>query len=265
MNIFHSLFLGAIQGLTEFLPVSSSGHLVLFQNILGLSKGSLAFDIMMHVATLSAVIAVFWKELWSIIRHPFSKITFLLLVSTIPAAIIGFTFRDFFERAFSSGAYLGFCFVITGIILFYADRSPQRVHYGKDLSGISYIDAIFIGLDQALAIIPAISRSGSTISAGLVRGLKKEFAIKFSFLMSVPAILGPAIFDIKNLTSTMFKEIGVLPLVLGMFAAGITGYLSIRFMLEFFSRANLKVFSYYVFALGALIILDQLFFNFVFK
>jgi undecaprenyl-diphosphatase len=126
------------------------------------------------------------------------------------------------------------------------------------------MDAIFMGTAQAVAIIPAISRSGATISAGLFRGLKKEFAIKFSFLMSVPAIIGPALLDVKNVTAQMFSDVGILPLILGMVAAGTAGYFSIRFMLDFFSRASLKVFSYYVFALGGLIILDKLLFHVVF-
>jgi len=264
MNVFHSIVLGAVQGLTEFLPVSSSGHLVLFQKIFGIGEEALAFDIVMHVATLVAVAAVFWKELWQMVRHPFSKITLLVIIATVPTAIIGFAFKGFFEYAFSSAAFLGPCFIITGIILFFADRSRERIHYGKDLDSVSYMDAIFMGTAQAVAIIPAISRSGATISAGLFRGLKKEFAIKFSFLMSVPAIIGPALLDVKNVTAQMFSDVGILPLILGMVAAGTAGYFSIRFMLDFFSRASLKVFSYYVFALGGLIILDKLLFHVVF-
>jgi len=264
MNIIHSALLGIIQGITEFLPVSSSGHLVLFQNIFGVSEGALAFDIMLHVATLGAVIAVFWKELWEIICHPLSKLTLLILVGTASTAIIGFAFKDFFEYAFSSGIFLGPCFILTGAILFFADRSRERIHYGKDEGSTSFMDAIFIGLAQGLALIPAISRSGATISVGLFRGLKKEFAIKFSFLMSIPAIIGPAILNAKDLTASMFNEIGIFPLIIGMVMAGVAGYFSIRFMLDFFSRASLKVFSYYVFALGTFIILDCLFFNIIF-
>jgi undecaprenyl-diphosphatase len=264
MNAFHSVILGAVQGLTEFLPVSSSGHLVLFQKIFNIGEEALAFDIAMHVATLAAVAAVFWKEIWHMVRHPFSKITLLVIIATIPTAIVGFAFRGFFEYAFSSAAFLGPCFILTGVILFMADRSRERIHYGKDLDSMSYMDAIFVGLAQSVAIIPAISRSGSTISAGLFRGLKKEFAIKFSFLMSVPAIIGPALFDAKNMTAQMLNDVGIFPLILGMLAAGIAGYFSIRFMLDFFSRASLKVFSYYVFALGGFIILDKLFFKIIF-
>ncbi|MFA5052488.1 MAG: undecaprenyl-diphosphate phosphatase [Parcubacteria group bacterium] len=265
MSILESVVLGAVQGLTEFLPVSSSGHLVLLQKVFGVSEGALAFDIALHVATLVAVIAVFWREIWLMIRRPLSKLTRLVVLATIPAVVVGFAFHNFFEYAFSSGKFLGPCFILTGIVLFLADRNKEQIHYGKDLDSMSYMDAIFVGLAQAAAIIPALSRSGSTISVGLFRGFKKEFAIKFSFLMSVPAIIGSALFDVKNLTGETFQIVGVWPLVLGMLVAGVTGYFAIRFMLDFFSRASMKVFSFYVFLLGALVLLDQFIFKIVFN
>ena len=263
-NIIHSIVLGIIQGLTEFLPISSSGHLVLYQRIFGLSEEALAFIIMMHVATLVSVIAVFWKEIWYMISHPFSKITILVITATIPVAIIGFIFRDFFEYIFSSGNYLGVAFIFTGILLFVADQPHKQTNYGKDLNSMSYADAILMGLAQSAAIIPALSRSGFIIATGLFRGLEKKAAIKFAFLMSIPAIIGPAVFDAHNLTFQAFQNIGVLSLALGMTAAAITGYISIRFMLSFFSRASLRVFSYYVFGLGSLILVDQFLFKIVF-
>ncbi len=265
MNIFYALFLGIIQGLTEFLPVSSSGHIVMFQRIFGASDGALAFNIAVHIATLIAVIFVFWREIWYMIRYPFSSITMLVIIATIPTAIIGFAFRGFFEYAFASGQFIGVGFIITGIILSLAEKLHDRAHYGKNLEKISYMDALIIGVAQSVAIVPAISRSGATIFAGLFRGLKKEFAIKFSFLMSIPAILGPAVVDARNLTTTMFYDIGIIPMIVGMFAAGIVGYLSIRFMLDLFSRASFKFFAYYVFTLGALILIDQFFFGVFFE
>ena len=264
MDIFHSIILGIIQGLTEFLPISSSGHLVLYQRIFGFNEEALALIIMLHVATLVSVIAVFWREIWHMIRYPFSKITVFIVIATIPVAVIGFIFRDFFEYIFSSGNYLGIAFIFTGVLLFVADRPHKQTNYGKDLNSMSYADAILMGLAQSAAIIPALSRSGFIIAAGLFRGLKKEFAIKFAFLMSVPAIIGPAIFDAQNLTLQAFQNIGILPLVLGMIAAAITGYISVRFMLGFFSRVSLRVFSYYVFSLGSLILADQFLFRIVF-
>ena len=264
MDILHSIILGIIQGLTEFLPISSSGHLVLYQRIFGFSEEALTFIIMMHVATLVSVIVVFWREVWHMVRHPFDRITVLVVVSTVPVAIVGLIFRDFFEYVFASGNYLGIAFVFTGIVLFVADRPRKEAREGKDLSSMSYADAVLMGLAQSMAIIPALSRSGFIIAAGLFRGLKKESAIKFAFLMSIPAIIGPAVFDAENITFQAFQNIGVLPLLLGMVSAAITGYISIRFMLNFFSRASLRVFSYYVFILGSLILSDQFFFRLVF-
>jgi len=264
MDIFHSIILGIIQGLTEFLPISSSGHLVLYQRIFGFNEEALAFIIMLHVATLFSVIAVFWRDIWYMIRYPFSKTTIFVIVATIPVAVIGFIFRDFFEYIFASGNYLGVAFIFTGILLFVADRPRKQTNYGKDLNSMSYADAILMGLAQSAAIIPALSRSGFIIAAGLFRGFKKEFAIKFAFLMSVPAIIGPAVFDARNLTFQTFQNIGILSLVLGMIAAAITGYISVRFMLGFFSRVSLRVFSYYVFSLGSLILADQFLFRIVF-
>jgi len=198
------------------------------------------------------------------ISHPFSKITILVITATIPVAIIGFIFRDFFEYIFASGNYLGVAFIFTGILLFVADRPRKQTNYGKDLNSMSYTDAILMGLAQSAAIIPALSRSGFIIATGLFRGLEKKAAIKFAFLMSVPAIIGPAIFDAHDLTFQAFQNIGVLSLALGMIAAAITGYISIRFMLNFFSRVSLRVFSYYVFGLGSLILADQFLFKIVF-
>jgi len=264
MNILYSIFLGVVQGLTEFLPVSSSGHIVLFQKIFGISEGAMAFNIAVHIATLVAVFFIFWKEIWYMIRHPFSKITLLVITATIPTAIVGFAFRDFFEYAFASGQFIGISFITTGVILLLADKFHSQTHYGKDLDNVSYMDAILVGVAQCVAVMPAISRSGVTIFAGLFRGLKKESAIKFSFLMSVPAILGPAIVDAQNLTTEMFYSIGALPIFFGMITAGVTGYFSIRFMLDLFSRASFKGFAYYVFILGALILTDQFFFGIFF-
>lgn len=265
MTFLQSLFLGAVQGLTEFLPISSSGHLVFFQRVFGIAEETLAFDIAVHIATLVAVIAVFWKEIWYMIRKPFSKITLLIAVSIIPTAVIGFSFRDFFKYAFSSGAFLGISFILTGIILFYADRSRERTRYGKDSASMSFADAVFMGLAQGASIIPALSRSGLTISAGLFRGLNKEFAFKFSFLMSIPAIIGSALFDIRDISDKVINGTETISLIAGMMAAGITGYFAIRFMLDFFSRASLKVFSYYVILLGTFIVMDQLFFGMFFS
>lgn len=264
MSIFESIILGIIQGVTEFLPISSSGHLVLFQRIFNIGKEGIAFDIMLHVATLIAVLTVFYKEAWYMIKNPLSKTTIFIIIATIPTALMGFIFRDALTYFFASGSLLGPSFILTGIVLLYADKLSKQKKYGKNIESMSYADSILIGCAQAIAIIPAISRSGSTIAMGIFRGLNKEFAIKFSFLMSIPAILGPAIFDAHNISFQILEHIGIIPLIAGMLSAGISGYLSIRLMLNLFSRASLKVFAIYVFILGGTLTIDKLFFNIIF-
>jgi len=150
MSILESIILGVIQGLTEFLPISSSGHLVLFQRLLGVEEGVLTFDVLLHLGTLVAVIGVFRNDIISIIKRPWQKLTFLLLVATIPTGIIGLTFKDFFERLFESGSTLGIEFILTGLIIWFADKVKDR---GKQMDDISYFDAVIVGTMQGIAIL----------------------------------------------------------------------------------------------------------------
>lgn len=259
MTSIQALILGIVQGLTEFLPISSSGHLALFQKIFGIQKGVLTFDVAVHLATLVAVIFVFWKDIIGIIKKPFGKLPLLIVVGTLPTIIIGLALKDIIEKLFESGVTLGFEFLLTGLILWYAESVKSK---GKGLEKTTYGDAAVVGVAQGIAILPAISRSGLTIAGALFRGLDREFAAKFSFLMSIPAILGAAALDgYKVAKSGGGLGVDVLPLVLGMAAAAICGYLAIKFMLRILTKGSMRVFSYYVFVLGALIILDQLFFG----
>jgi len=258
---FQAFFLGLVQGLTEFLPVSSSGHLVLMQRLFNIKEGALTFDIAVHLATAVAVTLVLWKDIWGMIKRPFSKLTLLVVVGTIPTGIIGLLFRDAFEGLYESGVTLGFEFILTGLILWYAESIRSG---NKKLDNTGYVDAAVIGVAQGIAILPAISRSGLTLAGALFRGLNREFALKFSFLMSIPAILGAAVPDVLDIikggggTGT---NLDPLPLAIGMITAAVSGYLAVRLMLKIFAQKSLKMFSYYVFVLGALIILDQLVFG----
>ncbi|RJQ25177.1 undecaprenyl-diphosphate phosphatase [Candidatus Parcubacteria bacterium] len=261
MTVIQGFILGIIQGLSEFLPISSSGHLVLFQKLFGLKEGVVTFDIALHLATLIAVIVVLWKDALEIIRKPLSKMTFLIIAGTIPTFIIGAAFSDLFEKLFESGISLGFEFILTGLVLWYADSVRSK---NKGLEKTTYIDAAIIGVAQGIAILPAVSRSGFTIAGALFRGLNREFALKFSFLMSVPAILGAAakdFYDIIKAGNGLEIGVGMGPLLIGMLAAAVSGYLAIRFMLKVFTKVSLKVFSYYVFILGAIVLVDQIFFG----
>jgi undecaprenyl-diphosphatase len=260
MNAFQGFVLGLVQGLTEFLPVSSSGHLVLFQRLFGLSAGMLSFDIAVHLATLAAVIAIFRKEVWQMIRHPTSRLTLLVIVGTIPTAIIGVALKEPIESLFESGRTLGLEFIATGLALVAAEAVAKRRTSAKRLEETRYVDAAIVGTAQGIAILPAVSRSGLTLAGALACGIEREFALKFSFLLSIPPILGAGLLDAKDLAEAgTGLGLPVLPLVLGVLAAGVSGYFAIRFMLKVFSKVSLKYFAYYVFVLGAAIVAEQLF------
>jgi len=254
MNTLQAIILGIIQGLTEFLPISSSGHLVLFQKIFGINEPTLAFDTMVHVGTLVAVVTVLWKEIFALLRRPFQKLTWLLVAGTIPTIIIAVLFKDYIEMMFKSGSTLGFEFIVTGLILLFAEGLNSG---RKRVEETSYLDAAFIGVMQGIAIMPAISRSGLTISGALMRKLDREFAAKFSFLMSIPAILGAAVFQAKDIMDAGGAYLISVPMLAGTVAAAVAGYFSVRFMILMMKKGSMKIFSYYVFALGALVLIDQ--------
>jgi undecaprenyl-diphosphatase len=260
MNAFQGFVLGLVQGLTEFLPVSSSGHLVLFQRLFGLSGGVLSFDIAVHLATLVAVFAIFRKDIWQMIRHPTSKLTLLVIVGTIPTAVIGFALKKTVESLFESGRTLGVEFIATGLILLVAEALAKGRGKAKGLEETTYLDAAVVGTAQGLAILPAVSRSGLTLAGSLACGMEREFALKFSFVMSIPPILGAGLLDAKDLVDAgTGLGLPVLPLVLGVVAAAVSGYFAIRFMLKVFAKASLKWFAFYVFVLGLAIVAEQVF------
>lgn len=261
MNIIQGIILGLIQGLTEFLPISSSGHLVLFQKIFAIEEPTLMFDTMVHVGTLAAVVTVLWKEISALLKKPFQRLTWLLIAGTIPTGIIGIMFKDYFEAMFQSGSTLGYEFIATGIIILFAERLNSG---RKQIEETSFADAAFIGIMQGAAIMPALSRSGLTISGALMRNLDREFAAKFSFLLSIPAILGAAVFQMKDILEAGVAEVITAPIVAGTITAAVAGYFSVRFMIALIKKGGMKNFSYYVFALGILVLIDQYITHFFF-
>ena len=257
MKMLQAAILGLIQGLTEFLPVSSSGHLTLAQTMFGLSEGGQSFAILLHVATLVAVFVVFWPEVSDLLRHPFQRTTALLIAGTIPTVIIALIFGDTIDKLFAGGRLLGVCFIITGIVLLLAGRiRPGK----KKIRNLSIFDALVIGVFQGVAICPAISRSGMTLTGALSRGLNRKEAAHFSFLLSILAILGALVLDVaeslKGGTSAV-EAMGVAPTIIGFVVAAVSGYFALRFMLKIVEQGKLRYFSYYVFALGALVLIDQ--------
>ncbi|NSW91475.1 MAG: undecaprenyl-diphosphate phosphatase [Firmicutes bacterium] len=261
MNVLQGIILGLVQGLGEFLPISSSGHLVLFQKMFGLEEGVLTFDIAVHLATLIGVFYVLWDDIIGIFKKPLGKLPLLIIAGTIPTALIGFAFNDLFKRLFVTGASLGIDFILTGLALWYAETVKSK---NKKINETTYTDAALVGVAQGVAILPGISRSGFTLAGSLIRGLNREFAIKFSFLMSIPAILGAAAkdgYDLLKAGGTLGAGIELWPLLAGMVTAAISGYIAVKFMLRKISKVNLKIFSWYVFAIGIFVLIDQLFFG----
>lgn len=262
MSILEAIILGIVQGLAEFLPISSSGHLVLLQKVFGISEGAVLFDVLLHLGTLIPVFIVYRKEILGIIKKPFSKLTALIAVALVPTVVIALLFGDFFEEAFASGKTLGLAFLFTGLLLWLSERLKNRQ---KNVKTTTLFDAAVVGTMQGVAILPGISRSGSTVAASLFRGLSREFALTFSFLISIPTILGAALKSgYDGVKDGTMQNADWLPMLIGTAVAAVCGYFAIKIMKKVMKKGSLKVFSYYLFALGALVIIDQLFFGVVF-
>jgi undecaprenyl-diphosphatase len=260
MTVFEAILLGLVQGLTEFLPVSSSGHLVLLQKMFGISEGAMLFTIMLHIGTLISIFVVFWKDILNMIRNPISKLSLLIISATIPTVLIALILKDAVEVAFSSASFLGYGFLLTGIILWSVESKASG---SKELEEMTFLNAILIGVAQGFAIFPAVSRSGSTIAGALFQNLDRKFAARFSFLMSIPAILGSLVFQGKDLIGTDVN-LDWTPILIGTLVAAVSGYLAIRLMMDIISKHSLKYFAVYVFILGGVVLMDQYFFRIIF-
>jgi undecaprenyl-diphosphatase len=249
-----ALILGIIQGLTEFLPISSTGHLYLGRNLFGLQEAGLMLDTMLHLGTLLAVFVFYKDEFIQIIKKPFSKLTGLLIIGSIPAAIIGLLFKDFFDEISKTGVTIGWEFLITGLFLWFADSAKNGY---KKMNDISYKDAIIIGSAQAVAIFPAISRSGMTIVAALWRKLDRETAAYFSFLLSTPTIAGAVLLQSLDLFKGQGEKISLSALLVGIAASAVFGYIAVKWMVGYLKNHSLKPFAVYVWVLGVVILILQ--------
>ncbi|MDL2217917.1 undecaprenyl-diphosphate phosphatase [Christensenellaceae bacterium OttesenSCG-928-M15] len=261
MTIWIALLLGAVQGLCEFLPVSSSGHLVLLHNLFGIEEGAMFFTIMLHVGTLIAVFAVYYKEIFNMLRHPLQKQVGMLIVATLPTVAIALLFKDFFEDAYS-GRFLGIGFLLTAVILTLTNRIKPR--QGKTVKRMGILDATCIGLMQGVAILPGVSRSGSTIAGALFRGMDRKAAADFSFLLSIPAILGSVVLEIPDMVKGGLVNINWLHVIAGMAAAAVSGYFAIRLMINVVKRSRMLPFAVYVGIVGIFVLADQFITNFFF-
>lgn len=257
MSIFDALFLGLIQGLTEFIPVSSSGHLLLAHELLG-SNGdnALAFDVALHVGTLLALIVFFHRDILELLvnvtkQNKEGRLARLLIIATIPGVLFGLLLGDYVEEKFRAAVPTAIALGLVAILMLVVDRKVKRDHQKEE--EITTKQGIIVGFAQVLALIPGVSRSGITMTAGILSGLKREQAARFSFLLAMPIIAGSALgvmlkgFDVS--------AVGITPLAIGMITAFISGMLAIRFLLNVIAKVGLAPFAYYRIALAVIVLL----------
>lgn len=281
MDVLRAIIMGVIQGLTEFLPVSSSGHLGLIKGLTGMDTGgSILFDILLHVATVIAIIAVFYKDVLKllaefigmcrdiihnivvfgktlsgnhddqyvrIINSTYRKFVLLLIISTIPTGLIGVFMKDVVEYASGSLLITGICLICTGLILALSDFLAEG---DRKLKEIDTADAFAIGTAQGVATLPGLSRSGVTIVAGLLCGLDRKFAARYSFIMSIPAVLGALVLELFDLGEETITAGDVGCYILGMVIAAVMGYFALRFLLNIVVNRYFKYFAYYCGLIG---------------
>ncbi|MBC7189975.1 undecaprenyl-diphosphate phosphatase [Candidatus Aerophobetes bacterium] len=261
MSPLQAILLGILQGITEFLPVSSSGHLVVFQHYLGIKQNAIFFDILLHVATLFAVIIFFKREIFLLFLSLFKlkdktlstyrQLIIALFAGTVPTFLLGAGFYKIKDFLSETGWFTALMFILTGILLWLGEKKSKNSNPGREK--VTVKDALFIGFFQGIAIIPGISRSGATISSALFRGLKRDVSFKFSFLLSIPAIIGALLVEGKN---TDFKSFS-LPFLAGGGAAFVCGVLALLFLREILRKEKLSSFSLYLWTVGGIILIME--------
>ena len=273
MDIIQGIIIGIVQGLTEFLPVSSSAHLVFVHRLLGV-ESSIAFDVFLHLGTLIAVMWFFRYDIYKMLKSlimsiqdilhgrfkegfyedPYKRLAWYVILATIPVGIVGVLFEDSVDALFAGALYVpAFFLFVTGTILYLSQRmSNGEINYNT----ITKKEALFMGLGQACAILPGLSRSGTTIAAGLTIGLNKEFAAKFSFILSIPAIFGAFVIQLKDIGSAM--DANFLPVFLGFIASIVAGYIAIKWMLDLIQNKSLDIFAYYCWLMGLIVFMGSI-------
>ena len=267
MNFFQAIFLGLLQGVTEFLPISSSGHLALAEFFLGIEEAGLAFDVALHLGTLLGVCIYFRRDLFKMVASLINPqilgegaghqriLAFYICLGTMPAVAAGYFLKDVAETIFRSPFLIAATLAGAGLLLLLADKAGKHL---RDMKSIGFIDVVLIGVFQAFALVPGVSRSGITMTAGLMRGFNRMSAARFSFLLSVPVILGAGVYNLPDIIS-QGSEPGQLGFYLtGFFTAAISGYLVIAFLLRFIQSHSFAVFAYYRFALAGMVLLIQI-------
>ncbi|NOZ24017.1 MAG: undecaprenyl-diphosphatase UppP [Planctomycetes bacterium] len=259
MDMLKTIFLAIVQGLTEFLPVSSSGHLVIFEHALHVKRPGLILEVALHLGTLLAIVVVYRREIWGIIRGFFvliarrnwrenvsGRFAVAIVVGSVPTAAIGLVFKAALERMFESLTVVGIALVVTALALGLTRYAKEK---NRDAGDVGLLQAVLIGIAQGIAIIPGISRSGSTISCGLLFGVNRETAARYSFLLSIPAILGATVLEARDAAA---QQMNWLPVILGAIVSFGVGYLALRLLLRFVKRGKLHLFAWYCLPVGLL-------------
>ncbi|MGE5474137.1 MAG: undecaprenyl-diphosphatase UppP [Ignavibacteriales bacterium] len=255
MSIFEAIVYGIVQGLGEFLPISSSAHLVVMPWLFGWKDPGLAFDVALHLGTLVAVVVFFWKDWLNLfiagmkgLKTQEGKLFWFLVAATIPGALIGKLLEDQAESIFRNPALIGTMLIVMGAVMYIADKTKKA---DINLENIGFYKSFAIGLSQAIAIIPGVSRSGITMSAGRFLGLNRESAARFSFLLSTPIILGAGLLKVKDLVET---NIEIMPFTVGVVTSAVIGFLSIKFLLDYLKNKGFNIFVVYRFLFGLILI-----------
>jgi undecaprenyl-diphosphatase len=265
MNILESIVFGLVQGITEFLPISSSGHLIMLHDIFNWqTTDNLAFDVFLHWGTLVALVMFFFKDIiryllaflksfvhWNIQKDQDQKIAWLILLTMIPAVLVGYFLNDIIDLMFRNLLTVAIALILVGILFLVVEKVNKS---DKDWTSLNLLKALLLGVAQAIALIPGVSRSGITISTGLALKLKREAAAKFSFLMSIPVVFAAGLKKIYDLRQIAMSQNEIVIMAFGFLAALISGYLCLKFLLNFLKNHKLNIFAYYRIALGILVL-----------
>jgi len=256
MDILQSVFMGIIQGLTEFLPISSSGHLFAVPWLFGWKDFGLSFDVSLHLGTLVAVVVYFWPDWMDILRKWRQPLLWLLLLGCLPAAITGFLFEDKIEALFRAPLFVGIFMIFMGLLLWFAEVIGKK---NRDLKEINLADSLIIGFSQVLALMPGVSRSGITMTAGLFSGMTRETAARFSFLLSTPIILGAGLYKLRHVFAGGMAVNELQIFFVGMLSSALVGFLAIKYLLKYLQSHTFYVFVWYRIFFGSLILAVVLF------
>ena len=280
MTVLSSIFLGLIQGVAEFLPISSSGHLSLFQHFFGLvsSEESLFFDVLLHLGTLIAIFVYYWKDIVALCKQfvqlvrclfskqkrkamkqlpPDGRLILMILVATLPLFVV-LPIKDKVESLYGNTIFVGAALVVTGCVLFFSDRMSRGK---KGPKSVTMLDALLVGVGQAVAVVPGLSRSGATISAGMMRGFHRRFAVRFSFLLSIPAVLGANILSIGEAVRQGIDVSQLPAYIVGTLVAAVSGFFAIRLVNMLADKGKFGSFAYYCWGIGAAAVLASLIFR----